>query len=81
VTARVHEVLALTDSCCEEMLDFEYRTACRRVLAHVASEGPEVFRRKGRVETAAAVLVWIVGKANDLFEQRSGGMHHRRLTS
>ena len=74
VTARVHEVLVLIDRCCEEMLDFEYRTACRRVLARVASSEPEVFRRKGRAETAAAALVWTVGKANDLFEQRTGGM-------
>jgi hypothetical protein len=74
VTARVHEVLVLIDRCCEEMLDFEYRTACRRVLARVASTEPEVFRRKGRAETAAAALVWTVGKANDLFEQRTGGM-------
>jgi hypothetical protein len=74
VTARVHEVLVLIDRCCEEMLDFEYRTACRRVLARVVSQGPEVFRRKGRAETAAAALVWTVGKANDLFEQRTGGM-------
>ena len=81
VTARVHEVLALTDRCCEEMLDVEYRTACRRVLARVASKGPEVFRRKGRAETAAAALVWIVGKANDLFEQRTGGMQVRDLMS
>jgi hypothetical protein len=79
VTARVHEVLALTDPCCEEMLDFEYRTACRRVLARVASREPEVFRRKGRAETAAAALVWIIGKANDLFEQRTGGMQVRDL--
>ena len=78
VTARVHEVLAFTDRCCEEMLDFEYRTACRRVLARVASKGPEVFRRKGRAETAAAALVWTVGKANDLFEQRPGGMQGQR---
>jgi hypothetical protein len=81
VTARVHEVLALTDRCCEEMLDFEYRTACRRVLARVASQGPEVFRRKGRADTAAAALVWTVGKANDLFEQRTGGMQVRDLMS
>ena len=27
VTARVGELLALTDRCCEEMLDVEYRTA------------------------------------------------------
>ena len=81
VRARVHEVLALTDRCCEEMLDFEYRTACRRVLARVASQGPEVFRRKGRADTAAAALVWTVGKANDLFEQRPGGMQVRDLMS
>ena len=79
VTARVREVLALADRCCEEMLDFEYRTACRRVLARVASGEPQVFRRKGRAETAAAALVWIVGKANDLFEQRTGGMQVRDL--
>ena len=81
VTARVHEVLAFADRCCEEMLDFEYRTACRRVLARVATKGPEVFRRTGRAETAAAALVWTVGKANDLFEQRPGGMQVRDLMS
>ena len=42
VMARVHEVLALTDRCCEEMLDVEYRTACRRVLARVASGDPSL---------------------------------------
>ncbi len=79
VRARVDEVLALTDRCCEEILDVEYRTACRRVLARVASREPEVFRRKGRAETAAAALVWTVGKANDLFEHGTGGMHVRDL--
>lgn len=81
VTARVHEVLALTDRCCEEMLDFEYRTACRRILARVAVREPEVFRRRGRAETAAAALVWIVGKANDLFERPAGRIHVRDLMS
>jgi hypothetical protein len=81
VTARVREVLALTDRCCEETLDVEYRTACRRVLARVAFREPEIFRRKGRAETAAAALVWMVGKANDLFEQRPGGMQVRDLMS
>ena len=81
VTARVHEVLALTDRCCEEILDVEYRTACRRALARVASREPEVFLRKGRAETAAAALVWAVGKANDLFEHRTGGMQVRDLVS
>jgi hypothetical protein len=51
------------------------------LLAEVASTGPEVFRRKGRAETAAAALVWIVGKANDLFEQRTGGIQVRDLMS
>ena len=81
VTARVHEVLAFVDGCCEEMLGVEYRTACRRVLARVAFREPDVFRRKSRAETAAAALVWIVGKANDLFEQRTGGMQVRDLMS
>jgi hypothetical protein len=81
VAARVREVLALADRCCDEMLDIEYRTACRRVLSRVASMEPGVFRRKGRTETAAAALIWIVGKANDLFEHRTGGMQVRDLMS
>jgi Domain of unknown function (DUF6398) len=81
VTAPVHEVLALTDRCCEEVLDFEYRTACRRLLARVAFKEGEVFRHKGRPETAAAALVWIIGKANNLFEQRPGVMQVRDLLS
>jgi hypothetical protein len=81
VTVRVNEVLTLTDRCCDEILDCEYRTACRRVIARVASNEPDVFRRKGRAESAAAALVWIVGNANDLFEQRTGGMQVRDLMS
>jgi len=45
------------------------------VLARVASGDPAVFRRQGRVETAAAAVVWIVGKANGLFDRRPGRMH------
>ena len=81
IAARVLEVLALIDRCCEEMLDFEYRTACRRLLARVASNEPEALRRKGRAETAAAALVWIVGKVNELFEHRTGGVQVRDLMS
>ena len=36
---------------------------------------------QGSCGTAAAALVWIVGKANDLFEQRTGGMQVRDLMS
>lgn len=81
MTERVQEVLALTDRCCEEILDVEYRTACRRVLARVAFSQPEFFRRKGRAATAAAALVWMVGKANDLFVQWNGGMQVKDLMS
>ena len=75
MTARVQDVLALTDRCCDKVLDVEYRTACRRVPAPLRRpRGPEVFRRKGRAESARAALVWTVRKANDLFEQRTGGV-------
>lgn len=72
ITERVAEVLELTDRCCDELLGIEYRTAARRVLARVASGDPAVFRRKSRVETAAAAVLWIVGKANGLFESYPG---------
>ncbi|WP_395307494.1 DUF6398 domain-containing protein [Mycobacterium sp. AMU20-3851] len=72
VAARVDEVLALTDRCCDALLDVEYRTVCRRILARVASHAPKVFRRNARAETAAAGVVWIAGKANNLFDGKSG---------
>ena len=75
----VAEVLALCDRCCDEMLDIEFRTACRRVLARVASRGPDVFRRRVKAETSAAAVCWIVGKANDLFSPSGRGMLVRDL--
>ncbi len=79
VAERVAEVLALVDRCCAEVLDVEHRTACRRLLARIASRGPGVFRRKARAETAAAAVVWIIGKANDLFHHRYGRMQVKEL--
>jgi len=67
IHARVGEVAALTDRCCEEALDVEYRTACRRLLARIARCDPNVFRRKSRDDVSAAAVCWIVGKANHLF--------------
>lgn len=64
---RVAEVLTLVDRCCDELLDVECRTACRRFLARAAAGDPQIFRRHGRAETAAAAVCWIIGKANDLF--------------
>jgi hypothetical protein len=69
---RVGEVLSLVDRCCAELLDDEYRTACRRLLADVAEGDPAIFRR-GRAESAAAAVCWIAGKANALFDPSSPG--------
>jgi hypothetical protein len=64
---RVGEVLGLLDRCCDKRLNLEYRTACRRLLGLAAAKDPEIFRRRGRAETAAGAILWIIGKANDLF--------------
>ena len=78
---RVAEVLALADRCCEELLDIEHRTACRRLLARVASGDPAVFRRRASPVTAAAAICWIVGKDNDLFQPGRGGILVKDLMS
>jgi hypothetical protein len=74
VRPKVDEVLALVDHCADTLLDVEYRTAFRRLLARSARRSPEVFRRRGRAVTAAAAICWMVGKANDLFVPTGGGM-------
>lgn len=83
VAERVREVVELIDRCCDDLLDTEYRTACRRLLARLAAPA-EVFRRKGKPQTAAAAVVWIIGKANDLFRtgdlQVNEVMRHFGLT-
>ena len=68
IVPRVQEVLAHVDRCCDGLLDVEYRTACRRLLARAAVGGPKVFRREGKSDTAAAAIVWIIGTANGIFE-------------
>ena len=64
VRDRVAEVRELVDRCCDALLDVEHRTAARRLLAAVAEGDPSIFRRRGRAETAAAAIVWLVAKAN-----------------
>jgi hypothetical protein len=71
---KVGEVLELTDACCDQLLDVEYRTACRRLLARAAAGDPAVFRRRASSATAAAAVCWIVGKDNDLFSPAGGRM-------
>jgi hypothetical protein len=61
----VEQILTRCDHCCDALFDTELRTACRRVLARVASGDPQAFRRKGKPATAAAAICWITAKAND----------------
>ena len=79
VAPKVAAVLAACDRCCDSMLDGEYRTACRRYLSRVARTAPEVFRRRGRADTAAAAVCWTVGKANGLFSRHLGGVRVKDL--
>lgn len=73
VRPTVEAIAAAADGCCEQLLDVEYRTACRRLLARAAAGDPEVFRRKAGTDTTALGLVWAVGKGNDLFGAGSSG--------
>ena len=69
--AFLQEVLALSDRCCIEMLDAEYRTATRRILARVARRDPRPFRRSPHPARCGASLVWLVGQANGEFGRGS----------
>jgi hypothetical protein len=70
---RVGEVLTLIDDCCDTLLDVEYRTACRRLLADAAAGDPAIFRRRGKPETAAGAICWVIGHANTLFGNQTTG--------
>jgi hypothetical protein len=70
--ARVAEVLALADRCCETMFDAELRTAARRLLARVAGHDPSPLRRAATCpERLAAALVWVVARGNRLVGRRA----------
>jgi uncharacterized protein DUF6398 len=74
VHGRVGQVLDLVDRCCAELLDAEYRTACRRLLSDAAAGDPAIFQRRGKAEMTAAAVCWIVGKANALFDPSAAGV-------
>src|SRR2546430_304098 len=69
--AFVEEVLGLSDRCCVETLDAEFRTATRRILAHVAGCDPRPFRRSPHAPRCAASLVWLAGQASGEFGRGS----------
>jgi hypothetical protein len=74
IRERVREVAELLDAGCLALFDAEHRTAGRRLLADVARGDPRIFRRKSRVDTAAAALAWVIGKANSSFQSSAGGL-------
>ena len=79
VHPRVSEVLDLTDGCCDELFDVEHRTAVRRLLADVTGGDPDIFRRRGRSDTAAAALMWAVARANSSLDASPGGLTAKAL--
>ena len=71
--ARVAKILSLMDEACHQYFDVEHRTACRRLLADLAEVDPDALVR-GRANTAAAAIVWLIGTANDSFQGFRGGL-------
>jgi hypothetical protein len=68
----VTQVLHACDNGCDQLLDAEYRTACRRLLARAASGDPSVFRRKASPVKSAAAITWLIGRANNRFNPYGG---------
>lgn len=66
IRERVDEVRLLVDDFADRSFGVEFRTACRRYLARVAAADPQIFRRAGRADTAAAAVAWTIGRANRL---------------
>ena len=66
----VRAILDRSDACCTEILDLEFRTIARRILARVAARDPKALRRSTNHDRVAAGLVWLVGRANGEFGRR-----------
>jgi hypothetical protein len=69
--AFVTDVLAQSDQCCDALLDTEFRTIARRILARVAKREPRALRRTTRTDRFVAALVWLAGQASGEFGRRS----------
>ena len=72
----VGEVLAAADECCDALLDVEYRTIARRLLARVAARDPKPFRRRPDARRCAAALVWLTLQTNWVFARRQFTAQH-----
>ncbi|GAA2158617.1 DUF6398 domain-containing protein [Humibacillus xanthopallidus] len=70
----VSETLQPIDELATERFDVEFRTACRRFLAAVVAGDPGLFRRRGSTASAAAAIVWLVGRFNGVVARGGDGM-------
>lgn len=70
----VTETVELMDGLAIERFDVEFRTACRRFLAAAISGDPDIFRRRASTAGAAAVVAWLVGRANGIVARGGDGM-------
>jgi hypothetical protein len=64
---RLAAVLEIVDQACADLFDVELRTAARRLAARAMVGDSRVLGGRGRIDTAAAGLVWIVASANGAF--------------
>jgi hypothetical protein len=69
----VGEVLRLVDECCNALLDAEYRTIARRLVARIAANDPRALRRSPHAARCAAGLMWLVGMTSGPFRRRGRG--------
>jgi hypothetical protein len=65
--AIVAAVLERCDAACGELLDAEYRTIARRILALLATRDPRPLRRTTNADRLAAGIVWLAGRGNGEF--------------
>ena len=80
VHARTSEVLLLVDACADALFDTEFRTACRRYLARVATDVTLIAGRASATSTAAAI-VWNIHRANhDLVSDRMPQVTSKAIT-
>ena len=70
----VTEVLSLLDRFATEHGDVELRTVQRRFLSAVVAGDPDIFRRRGTTASAAAVIAWLVGRANGVIASGRASM-------
>jgi hypothetical protein len=65
--AIVAAVLERCDAACDDLLDTEFRTIARRILAMLATRDPRPLRRTTNHDRLAAGIVWLAGRGNGEF--------------